>query len=128
MLPLCESESGGRGWAAGVWNLFGKSLLISPPCPGIFHFHSLSPSDHVPLYYETDNTNPISLDHPTPTSASTSMLISTSTSISTFDTRSGGHSGVTIVPLLSQTSVAKGVQGEPYKALVKRIQFGGDGQ
>jgi hypothetical protein len=35
---------------------------------------------------------------------------------------------VTIVPLLSQTSVAKGVQGEPYKALVKRIQFGGDGQ
>ena len=38
----------------------------------------------------------------------------------------GGHSGVTIVPLLSQTSVAKGVQGEPYKALVKRIQFGGD--
>ena len=40
---------------------------------------------------------------------------------------SGGHSGVTIVPLLSQTSVGKGVDGEAYKALVKRIQFGGDG-
>ncbi len=39
---------------------------------------------------------------------------------------SGGHSGVTIVPLLSQTDIAKGVSGEPYKALVKRIQFGGD--
>jgi malate/lactate dehydrogenase len=40
----------------------------------------------------------------------------------------GGHSGVTIVPLLSQTSQGKGVSGEQYKALVKRIQFGGDGQ
>jgi malate dehydrogenase len=38
----------------------------------------------------------------------------------------GGHSGVTIVPLLSQTSVGKDVKGEEYKALVKRIQFGGD--
>lgn len=38
----------------------------------------------------------------------------------------GGHSGVTIVPLLSQTSHSKGVSGEEYKALVKRIQFGGD--
>jgi len=38
----------------------------------------------------------------------------------------GGHSGVTIVPLLSQTSQGKGVSGEEYKALVKRIQFGGD--
>jgi malate dehydrogenase len=38
----------------------------------------------------------------------------------------GGHSGVTIVPLLSQTEIAKGVSGESYKALVKRIQFGGD--
>ncbi|POV95140.1 hypothetical protein PSHT_15832 [Puccinia striiformis] len=38
----------------------------------------------------------------------------------------GGHSGVTIVPLLSQTSQGKGVTGEDYKALVKRIQFGGD--
>lgn len=44
-----------------------------------------------------------------------------------FCRRSGGHSGVTIVPLLSQTSVGKGVDGEAYKALVKRIQFGGDG-
>jgi hypothetical protein len=41
---------------------------------------------------------------------------------------SGGHSGVTIVPLLSQTEIAKGVTGEAYKALVKRIQFGGDGE
>lgn len=38
----------------------------------------------------------------------------------------GGHSGVTIVPLLSQTEIAKGVSGEAYKALVHRIQFGGD--
>lgn len=38
----------------------------------------------------------------------------------------GGHSGVTIVPLLSQTSIGKDVKGEEYKALVKRIQFGGD--
>ncbi|KAI5455199.1 Malate dehydrogenase, cytoplasmic [Naganishia albida] len=38
----------------------------------------------------------------------------------------GGHSGVTIVPLLSQTEVAKGVAGQAYKDLVKRIQFGGD--
>ncbi|WWD20347.1 malate dehydrogenase, NAD-dependent [Kwoniella shandongensis] len=38
----------------------------------------------------------------------------------------GGHSGVTIVPLLSQTAHGKGVDGETYKALVNRIQFGGD--
>ncbi|ODO08460.1 malate dehydrogenase, NAD-dependent [Cryptococcus wingfieldii CBS 7118] len=38
----------------------------------------------------------------------------------------GGHSGVTIVPLLSQTPAGKGVDGEAYKALVNRIQFGGD--
>ncbi|PPQ82825.1 hypothetical protein CVT25_009200 [Psilocybe cyanescens] len=38
----------------------------------------------------------------------------------------GGHSGATIVPLLSQTPLGKGVTGEAYKALVNRIQFGGD--
>ena len=40
----------------------------------------------------------------------------------------GGHSGVTIVPLISQTNVASAVaQGsEPWKALVHRIQYGGD--
>ncbi|KAH9483245.1 Malate dehydrogenase, cytoplasmic [Psilocybe cubensis] len=38
----------------------------------------------------------------------------------------GGHSGATIVPLLSQTAYGKGVTGEAYKALVHRIQFGGD--
>ncbi|RXK36575.1 malate dehydrogenase, NAD-dependent [Tremella mesenterica] len=38
----------------------------------------------------------------------------------------GGHSGVTIVPLLSQTPQGKDVKGEEYKALVHRIQFGGD--
>lgn len=38
----------------------------------------------------------------------------------------GGHSGVTIVPLLSQTPEGKDVSGEAYKALVNRIQFGGD--
>jgi malate dehydrogenase len=41
----------------------------------------------------------------------------------------GGHSGVTIVPLLSQTAEGKKVVeagGEALAALVKRIQFGGD--
>lgn len=41
----------------------------------------------------------------------------------------GGHSGVTIVPLLSQTVEGKKVVeagGEVLAALVKRIQFGGD--
>jgi malate dehydrogenase len=38
----------------------------------------------------------------------------------------GGHSGVTIVPLLSKTPQGKDVTGEQYKALVHRIQFGGD--
>ena len=38
----------------------------------------------------------------------------------------GGHSGATIVPLLSQTPYGKGVTGEAYKALIHRIQFGGD--
>ncbi|KDQ20771.1 hypothetical protein BOTBODRAFT_26789 [Botryobasidium botryosum FD-172 SS1] len=38
----------------------------------------------------------------------------------------GGHSGVTIVPLLSQTEVGKGVAGADWEKLVNRIQFGGD--
>lgn len=40
----------------------------------------------------------------------------------------GGHSGVTIVPILSQAGpAAKSVQpGEQYEKLVHRIQFGGD--
>jgi malate dehydrogenase len=38
----------------------------------------------------------------------------------------GGHSGATIVPLLSQTAHGKGITGEAYSALVHRIQFGGD--
>jgi len=38
----------------------------------------------------------------------------------------GGHSGATIVPLLSQTALGKGVSGEEYTKLVHRIQFGGD--
>ena len=38
----------------------------------------------------------------------------------------GGHSGPTIVPLLSQTAHGKGVKGEQYEKLVYRIQFGGD--
>lgn len=37
----------------------------------------------------------------------------------------GGHSGATIVPLLSQSKHAD-ISGETYDALVKRIQFGGD--
>ncbi|KAG8745327.1 Malate dehydrogenase, cytoplasmic [Ceratobasidium sp. 414] len=40
----------------------------------------------------------------------------------------GGHSGVTIVPLLSQAEVGKSLSPETdkWKALVNRIQFGGD--
>lgn len=38
----------------------------------------------------------------------------------------GGHSGATIVPLLSQTAHGKGIKGEAYEKLVHRIQFGGD--
>lgn len=38
----------------------------------------------------------------------------------------GGHSGATIVPLLSQSSYGKAVKGEVYDKLVNRIQFGGD--
>jgi len=38
----------------------------------------------------------------------------------------GGHSGATIVPLLSQSAYGKTVKGEQYQALVHRIQFGGD--
>ncbi|KAJ3794070.1 NAD-malate dehydrogenase [Lentinula aff. detonsa] len=38
----------------------------------------------------------------------------------------GGHSGPTIVPLLSQVSKGKGLQGETYDKLIHRIQFGGD--
>ncbi|KAG0129639.1 lactate/malate dehydrogenase [Tuber indicum] len=37
----------------------------------------------------------------------------------------GGHSGVTIVPLLSQSNHPS-IDGETREALVKRIQFGGD--
>ena len=38
----------------------------------------------------------------------------------------GGHSGATIVPLLSQAQHGAGVKGETYEKLVHRIQFGGD--
>ncbi|KAL9931729.1 hypothetical protein V8E36_009515 [Tilletia maclaganii] len=39
----------------------------------------------------------------------------------------GGHSGVTIVPLLSQVAQGSSVKaGEQYEKLVNRIQFGGD--
>jgi malate dehydrogenase len=40
----------------------------------------------------------------------------------------GGHSGVTIVPLLSQSShpLPAGFSTADYEALIKRIQFGGD--
>ena len=39
----------------------------------------------------------------------------------------GGHSGVTIVPLLSQAgSGAAGIAGEARDALINRVQFGGD--
>ncbi|CAK9784902.1 malate dehydrogenase [Cutaneotrichosporon oleaginosum] len=38
----------------------------------------------------------------------------------------GGHSGPTIVPLLSQTESSADIKGETYDKLVHRIQFGGD--
>jgi len=38
----------------------------------------------------------------------------------------GGHSGKTIVPLLSQTPYGKGLDQETWSKLVHRIQFGGD--
>jgi malate dehydrogenase len=38
----------------------------------------------------------------------------------------GGHSGPTIVPLLSQSKLGKAVTGEKWEKLVHRIQFGGD--
>jgi malate dehydrogenase len=38
----------------------------------------------------------------------------------------GGHSGATIVPLLSQSSYGKAVKGESYEKIVHRIQYGGD--
>lgn len=40
----------------------------------------------------------------------------------------GGHSGVTIVPLISQSPVGSAVKlgSEEWKALVHRIQYGGD--
>jgi malate dehydrogenase len=38
----------------------------------------------------------------------------------------GGHSGPTIVPLLSQSQYGKGITGEVYDKLIHRIQFGGD--
>ena len=38
----------------------------------------------------------------------------------------GGHSGATIVPLLSQDAHGKAITGEQYAQIVNRIQFGGD--
>ncbi|KAF8164764.1 lactate/malate dehydrogenase [Crassisporium funariophilum] len=38
----------------------------------------------------------------------------------------GGHSGATIVPLLSQSSYGKAITGDKYDKLVYRIQYGGD--
>ena len=36
----------------------------------------------------------------------------------------GGHSGATIIPLLSQSSPGKGISGEAYNEVVNRIQYG----
>ncbi|RMZ88147.1 hypothetical protein DV736_g4616, partial [Chaetothyriales sp. CBS 134916] len=38
----------------------------------------------------------------------------------------GGHSGVTIVPLISQSTGNADIRGEKLDALINRIQFGGD--
>jgi len=54
--------------------------------------------------------------------SSVSGASSTDTSVTVI----GGHSGATIVPLLSQSSYGKAINGEAYEKLVQRIQFGGD--
>lgn len=58
----------------------------------------------------------------------TSSLVPSSLAETTVVPVVGGHSGVTIVPLLSQSSVGKNIKqgSEEWKALVNRIQFGGD--
>jgi len=58
----------------------------------------------------------------------TSSLVPGSTAEGTSVPVVGGHSGVTIVPILSQSTVGKNIQpgSEAWKALVHRIQFGGD--
>jgi len=38
----------------------------------------------------------------------------------------GGHSGVTIVPLLSQNNLGQSLSGETYEKVIHRIQYGGD--
>ncbi|KAG8896649.1 Malate dehydrogenase, cytoplasmic [Tulasnella sp. 408] len=58
----------------------------------------------------------------------TSGLVAGSTPETTVVPVIGGHSGVTIVPLLSQSAIGKNIKpgSEEWKALVHRIQFGGD--
>ncbi|KAG8907897.1 Malate dehydrogenase, cytoplasmic [Tulasnella sp. 403] len=58
----------------------------------------------------------------------TSSLVPSTTPETTVVPVVGGHSGVTIVPLLSQSVVGKNIKpgSEEWKALVHRIQFGGD--
>lgn len=38
----------------------------------------------------------------------------------------GGHSGITIVPLLSQNNLGQSLTGEIYEKVVHCIQYGGD--
>jgi malate dehydrogenase len=52
--------------------------------------------------------------------------ISSTSPLNTHVSVVGGHSGATIVPLLSQSSYGKAVKDEEYQKLVHRIQFGGD--
>ena len=58
----------------------------------------------------------------------TSSLVPSAAAETTVVPVVGGHSGVTIVPLLSQSSIGKNITAgsEEWKALVHRIQFGGD--
>ncbi|KAG8968990.1 Malate dehydrogenase, cytoplasmic [Tulasnella sp. 419] len=58
----------------------------------------------------------------------TSSLVPSATAETTVVPVVGGHSGVTIVPILSQSAIGKQIQpgSEAWKALVHRIQFGGD--
>jgi len=58
----------------------------------------------------------------------TSSLVPSSAAETTVVPVVGGHSGVTIVPLLSQSVIGKTIVpgSDTWKALVHRIQFGGD--
>ncbi|KAF9506265.1 hypothetical protein BS47DRAFT_1399658 [Hydnum rufescens UP504] len=119
---------------------FGTSLKPSASTP-LRHIFSSSPVRHpvnstVPIVAEVlkkaGKFNPAKLYGITTLDVvRASRFLSTLKSTNPADTTVtvvGGHSGITIVPLLSQSAIGKGVvQGSPeWAELVNRIQFGGD--